>query len=235
MDSPGISSPAVARRVVVALLLGIVALLAGAGAHRLSGMLWPNALPAANHTGMLAAGLLLILLVSRGRISAYGFRLPADFSLPRLALLSCGVAAVAFVAMKLLPRGGTAGLAQRSLLSHALLSWVYASIAEEVLARGLVQGYLSPLAARGLFLGRLRLSLPVLSGAAFFSAMHFVLLAGGVSPVTVSVIVLSAFALGLVAGYYCEKTDSLMPAIIAHALANLTGTVLAAAWKALSV
>jgi membrane protease YdiL (CAAX protease family) len=39
-----------------------------------------------------------------------------------------------------------------------------------------------------------------------------------------------AFVRGLVAGYYRESTGSLVPAVLAHLLANMTGTLLSSVW-----
>jgi membrane protease YdiL (CAAX protease family) len=115
-----------------------------------------------------------------------------------------------------------------TFLDNVIRVWIYASVAEEILTRGLIQGYLSPHADRGISLGGLRISLPVLVGAIFFGAMHLGLLTIGIDGRTVVQIVVFALLIGIVAGHFREKTGSLIPAIVAHALANVTGWVVEA-------
>ena len=233
------SSPKATRRIVVACLLGLAALFVGGALSGITFSLWPEftkSVPwsggASNHTGMLIASILLALALARGRLSEYGFRIPQRFSLARLTLLSVGISAVVFVVEKVSPGEGLTFTKEYSLLQTILFIWVYASIAEEVLTRGLIQSFLTPLADRGFVLGRLRISTPVLVGALFFGGMHLMLFTMGIDAWTVLLIVVFAFALGLVAGHYREKTGSLIPAIIAHSLANITGTILELLWKA---
>ena len=63
----------------------------------------------------------------------------------------------------------------------------------------------------------------MLVGALFFASMHVMLLTTGMGSSAVFNIVLSAFILGVVAGYYREKTESLIPAIFVHMLFNVGG------------
>jgi membrane protease YdiL (CAAX protease family) len=141
-------------------------------------------------------------------------------------LLSGGFSALAFVIGLLLPEDSFAILDDLTPLQQVALVWIYASVAEEVLTRGLVQSFLKPVAYRGLTLRRLRLSLPVLVSALFFGAMHLMLLTLGIPLAGVLLIVTFACAVGLVAGYYREQTGSLAPAILTHGFANATGSVL---------
>jgi membrane protease YdiL (CAAX protease family) len=60
--------------------------------------------------------------------------------------------------------------------------------------------------------------LPVLFSGLYFGLMHVV----AINKLGPPVIVLTTL-LGLVAGYYREKTGSLIPAIIIHALFNIGG------------
>jgi membrane protease YdiL (CAAX protease family) len=119
------------------------------------------------------------------------------------------------------PTGPGAGF---TALQTILFIWIYASISEEILTRGLLQGYLS-IAGRDVAgtSSRFRFSLPVVTSALFFGAMHAVLIPA-MGPGAIPIIVL-ATGLGLVAGHYRERTGSLLPAIIVHALFNIGGTV----------
>lgn len=111
-----------------------------------------------------------------------------------------------------------------SRVQEILFVWVYASVSEEVLARGLLQSLLRPLARVRLPIGGGRhLSFPVVLSAAFFGCMH-VVLSDVLGSAVVAVIVLTTL-LGLVAGYYRERTGGLVPAIIVHSLFNIGGSL----------
>ena len=90
--------------------------------------------------------------------------------------------------------------------------------------RGLYQSWLSPLQEYKVRVFRkIHLSAPVLLSALFFGAMHAILWPriGRLA----LIIMLSAAILGIVAGYYREKTKSLVPAILVHALFNVGGSL----------
>lgn len=98
---------------------------------------------------------------------------------------------------QLLPAGGT--------IMFILSILIIAPIAEEFIFRGLIQT-------------KLRRSMPSILAigisAAFFGIYHLM-----VCPI----LVLSAFVMGIILAYSCEKTNSLIPPIIAHFAANLAG------------
>lgn len=227
MDVVVHGSERAAGRVALAVALGAAAFLAGPVLCNAAGCTEPSPWRLVV-TLLISVGLLALL--SRGRLSAYGFRVPGEFSLPRLAILSVAVAGVTFFAMRLASGSGGGGIAPRSMLYHVAFSWLLASVAEEVLSRGLVQGILAPLGSRGLTVRGVRLSLPVIGAAAFFGATHLIMGSSGIRISTVAVVIPGAFVLGLVAGYYRESTGSLVPAVLAHLLANMTGTLLSSVW-----
>ncbi len=222
------------RRVVLAGVLGLLVLVVQSVFISIVSALRPEEfrqmpwlMAPTNHTGMLLGTVPLLLLLSHGRLATYGFAWPRRFSVWWSVGLACGISAASLGLGTLLPGQGLTFAQDYTLLQTILFVWIYASIAEEVLTRGLIQGYLAPLAARGLNIGRLRLSVPVIVGAFFFGAMHLALFTMGIDPSTVFQIVAFAIAVGLVAGYACERSGSLLPAILVHALANITGTLLA--------
>lgn len=98
--------------------------------------------------------------------------------------------------------------------------WIVASAFEEFLTRGLLQTLLyrnwTAKHARHWFF-----SLPVIISGLFFGAMHLVLvkrMGAGVAPI----IVLTTL-LGFVTARYRERYNSVIPAIIIHALFNIGG------------
>ena len=112
-----------------------------------------------------------------------------------------------------------------SLRNTILFVWLIASTCEEVFYRGLLLGWLMPLAGIRLGIGRAKLSVPVLLCGLAFGLGHLCL-AGKVPPPMLVMILISTTLTGFVAGYYREKTGSLLPAIAAHMTANIVGTLL---------
>jgi membrane protease YdiL (CAAX protease family) len=182
-------------------------------------------LPLTNHGPMLLFSLVLILVLGRGDLRTYGLRAPRGRWAAGV-LLSAAASALAWFGGKILHTGDLPFLAGASVAKTIALVWVLASTAEEFLTRGLMQGFLTPLAGCRLRLGRARVSVPVLTAALFFGAMHLMLFSMGVDGRTVGLIVAFAFAVGLIAGIFRERTGSLVPPIVIHAAANAVGTLL---------
>lgn len=185
-------------------------------------------------TTLLVCALALSAWLARGRLADFGFtrgsfRLTAGFFFWLLPMLV--IATLQVVGSPARASSNPAGFgATESPIAVILTVWVYASICEEIFTRGLLQSWLSPLAAYHIRLGRWVLSVPVLTSALFFAAMHFVLWPM-LGPVALVVVFLCAI-LGLIAGYYREKTGSLVPAILIHSFFDIGGTLPAwiAAW-----
>lgn len=181
----------------------------------------PNSL--LTHGLMAALSLIAMAGLSHGDLRAFGLTL-GSFRWSAVLLLWAVPTAVLSLPQALdrrsekpsTPLGFTPG-------QVVLRVWIVASIAEELLTRGLVQGLLAPLVDTGFAVGAHFVSLPVLVGAATFSALHLVLLRRlrtGVVP-----ILILTFSLGCVAGVYREATGSLVPAVLVHVLFNVGGSV----------
>jgi membrane protease YdiL (CAAX protease family) len=173
------------------------------------------------HSLMLVLSVAAMLLISKGRLDLYGFtRGRYKFSpsillwvLPTMVLSTAGA----------LASGGGQGAGQPfgfTRVQVIVFIWVYASICEETLVRGLLQTLLSRSAKARTAASRW-LSMPVVVSGLFFGAMHLVLI-GQMGPRAIPIILLAMF-LGLVAARYRENTGSLLPAIIIHALFNIGG------------
>lgn len=182
---------------------------------------------ATNHGGMTIGAITLIALLARGRWESYGFRLPRRGGILAATILGAGISAAAALAERSLPGNGLeAVLGKPSFLEQVILVWIVASVAEEIVSRGLVQSFLSPLEGIALGRGPGALDLPIIAGALFFAASHLPLLMLGVDRRTVAQIVVFAFAVGLVAGSIRKRSGSLIPAILVHAAANATGSLI---------
>ena len=217
--------------IVSAIFLGIVVLFAAWGSSRAVEYLSAPGSPEwmgvfINYAAMLAVALILILASSMGDPSAFGFTRPrvgGGYGAGITWGLVLGLIA-SFLNLAS-GEGRVAPLEGLSFLQIVLLVWVLASVAEELLVRGYVQSYLEPLAHKGFHVFKLRLSLPVILSALFFAAMHLILLTTGTPTLTVYVVVVFAFFLGLVAAYQRERTRSVLPAIAAHVSFNIGGVL----------
>jgi membrane protease YdiL (CAAX protease family) len=171
------------------------------------------------HSVMLGASLALILIFSRGRLAAFGFTWGSYRFRPIILVWALPTAALSLLSMlSPEPARGPGVLAGQSQLQLVLFVWIYASVCEEVLTRGLLQTLISGPAASG---GPARFTMPVVVSGLFFGAMHLVLLRS-MGPPAVVLIVLATL-LGFLAARYREVTGSLIPAIIVHALFNVGG------------
>ncbi|MFC1850185.1 lysostaphin resistance A-like protein [candidate division CSSED10-310 bacterium] len=172
------------------------------------------------HSVMALLSLALIYFFSRGAFHRYGFRRDRFVFKPTLLLWVLPMATLSIIGFfATSPQGEMRGPFGYSHLESILFIWIYASVCEEIFTRGFLQSYLEPLRKYGFtLLKRWRLSVPVLFSGIFFGLMHIVAIKAMGPPVLVFTTIL-----GLVAGYYREKTGSLWPAIIIHALFNVGG------------
>jgi membrane protease YdiL (CAAX protease family) len=184
---------------------------------------------AAIQVAMLVISLIFILALSRGRPGPYGFRtatraqMKAAFVFGSIAAVMVHIV-VALVWRLFPPSGGHPALVGSSFVKIVITVWIIASNSEEVVHRGLVQSFLEPLRVYGLHIFGIRLSLPVIVAALLFGSMHIMLLTLGADGRLVGGIVGMGVLLGLVAGYYREKSGSLIPAILVHTLFNIYGS-----------
>lgn len=173
------------------------------------------------------ASLALMMALSRGRVSMYGLRGTGPREIRRVLVVAGSVAVVIGLLSavgSLAGAGGAGGpsSAVRGFLKLVVSVWIVASVSEELLFRGLIQSFLEPLRRHGFgFLGR-RVSLPVTIAAIGFGLVHLGLLTMAPPPMVAAVVV-SATVLGFIAGYYREKTGSIVPAILAHFVFNVVG------------
>jgi membrane protease YdiL (CAAX protease family) len=214
---------AVYLKLLVALLMGVaisVITLKASDILQISepGLPWINGFT--THTFMWILSVLIALTLTRGKLKDYGFT-KGKFQLTGRIFLWVIPTAILSVVGFIVSRSDQDVKESFGLfcLQDIIFVWIYASITEEIFTRGLLQSFLSPLTRYGINLSKkLRLSLPVLFSGLFFGMMHMV----AIDKMGPPVIVFTS-ALGIIAGYYREKTESLIPAIIIHALFNIGG------------
>ncbi len=168
--------------------------------------------------------ILIMLALSKGRISAYGFKMAKNMPMKQIISLGLIIGIAATILGYLIELEQIPVVQEFSFIQIVIFIWIFASIFEEVLTRGLVLSFLEPLTKHGFYLFTLRISLPVLISAIIFGLMHMSLFGMGMGIHSVLYIASFAFILGMTAGYYREKTGSLIPAIMIHMLANIGGT-----------
>jgi membrane protease YdiL (CAAX protease family) len=210
-------------RPVLALALAAVVALAAMYAVRLVGVPPASFFPPSfvTHSVMLALSVAAMWLISKGRLDLYGLTKGAYEFSPRILLWVLPTAVLSLASTIASPGGqGTGGPFELTKSQIVVFVWIYASISEELLTRGLLQTLLGGNARVGAGAPR-KLSMPVIVSALFFGAMHLVLVKS-MGLAAVPVILLVVF-LGLVAARYRERTGSLLPAIIVHALFNIGG------------
>jgi len=174
----------------------------------------------------LFLSLVAIAILGKGKFSRYGFCLPkggARWMLIAAAAPLLGMAAT--IAVLALNGSGSPTAKHLSFPQIILFVWVLSSIIEEVFTRGFLQGHLSVLSGKYARFGFFRIELPVLISAVFFACMHLVLPFVGADAVTTVVIFLFTLSLGIMTGILRASTGSLIPAIAAHAMANIGGLI----------
>jgi len=178
-----------------------------------------------NHTAMLILSTIIMLVVSNGKLSRYGFKLARNVQLKRVISWGLGLGIMSTLIETSLPGKESIVVGELTFLQTVVFVWLYASICEEIFARGLIQSSLSRLAQLGVTVFERRISLPVLVSALLFGLVHLIQSAMGAGGYKVLIIVLFAFVLGLIAGYQRERTGSLVPAIMVHMFANVGGSL----------
>ena len=221
----------IAFRIIIGILLGLLVLFLGSSIlmsffnyHTLmQSKPWLSSF--INHSAMLIFSILLILIINKGNLSKYGFKMGKSVSWKSIIPLGLAFGIIGSIIQSNIPGKGLTFVGEFTFLQVIIFVWFYASICEEILTRGLMQGYLAPLTKYGFNVFGFRISIPMLVSALFFAAMHLMLLTMSIDKLTVFNIVFFGFILGLFAGYYREKSGSIIPAIIVHILFNIGGTL----------
>jgi membrane protease YdiL (CAAX protease family) len=178
---------------------------------------------------LLIVSLLLIFVLGRGELTTYGLRFISARMMVKPLLTSVIVSLLLLVpGLAIVMRSDPGSMGPEvpgmgmNLLKLILSVWVLASICEEFLFRGLLQGVLEPLKVHGISIFHRHISVPVVVCALGFGLGHLILL-GKLSPPMVTFIVINATILGLIAGYHRETTGSIVPAIVVHIAFNVVG------------
>jgi len=119
------------------------------------------------------------------------------------------------------------GIAGKTPLQFFLFVFLYASICEEFLYRGLAQNFFKPLQEIGIRINKnVFISLPVLLCGVLFSMSHLILLTTNTGLITLINVLIMTWIIGTIAGYFQEKHQNILPAIVIHMTANLPGLII---------
>lgn len=122
---------------------------------------------------------------------------------------------------------GHTGIAGLSSAQFFVFIFIYASICEEFLFRGFMQNFLQPLKTIGFRISKsVFISLPVILSGIFFGLGHLILLNTETSGPVIFRVVIMTWIGGTIAGYFQEKHQNIIPAIIVHMTLNLPGLIL---------
>jgi len=122
---------------------------------------------------------------------------------------------------------GFSSISDMNALHFFLFVFISSSICEEFLFRGFAQNFFEPLKSFGIRISKnIFISVPVLLSGILFGLAHLILLTSETSGPMVFRTVLFATTLGLIAGYFQEKHQSILPAIVIHMTGNLPGLII---------
>jgi membrane protease YdiL (CAAX protease family) len=130
------------RRIVTATIIGTIIVLVSNALSALNVGVPPSAIV---ELSVLFLSLLAILILSKGHISEYGFQKPRNVKWARMILIALVLGALLTLTGVLSGSSGMPESKQFSFPQIVLIVWLLARVAEEILTRGLIQGYLSPL------------------------------------------------------------------------------------------
>lgn len=175
---------------------------------------------------LIGLSLLAIKVFLKSSFAGAGFkRATSPTSKAPIILYGALLGGISSVLIFFTPAEGNPLIKQLNLLEFFLIIVIWSSLAEEIFIRGLLQTYLAPLASQKIKIMKLEISKPVLTCAAIFGGMHFTLLLSDIDLFTVLITVMSTFLLGLFAGHYREKYNSIFPSLLTHMSFNLGGIV----------
>ncbi len=169
-------------------------------------------------------GILFSAIITKGKLYKHGYKFVKNNYLIKVFSTVIILYISVTLILLLFPITGKGHFADEQPFLEAVFgACIVASFWEEIMFRGLIQSYLKPLLKYKIQIRSIDLTQPVIISAIFFMLLHIPLVMDDMDIVVAIGILISTFFLGLIAGYFREKTGSLIPAIFAHSLFNLCG------------
>jgi membrane protease YdiL (CAAX protease family) len=176
---------------------------------------------------MLVLSIGTILLLNKGNLKSYGFQRSKNIRYIPFVLKVSAISAASFIfsflvfmvlLSNLFPTANHQTFENENIVVTIFTVWIWSSLCEEVLVRGVVQGFIQHLRHIKIF----KLSLPVVVSGLFFGSLHAFLFLF-MSCWFAAFIVFDTIVMGMVAAYYREKSESIIPAFWVHFIANVIG------------
>ncbi|MGH8128516.1 MAG: lysostaphin resistance A-like protein [Gammaproteobacteria bacterium] len=180
------------------------------------------AVPLVIFTSLVLALLIIAALRRRwGGWRSWGFDSCSRRYLVWAAVLGIPIGLVLTFLSSLFPATGPLSGLKAALWLQVVYFIVAAPIQEEIIFRGLIQTTLTRHLQGTFSLAGMRFSIPAVSAALLFGLIHL-----GVNPLAA----IGAFVLGLLAGELRQRSGSLLPAILVHAIFNASAMVWMFGW-----
>jgi uncharacterized protein len=176
----------------------------------------------------LVMAFIVISVLSKFNFSIYGFKLSGNLMISKAIIYGLVIGGVLSSIGSLVPSEELT-FGSPSFLQTVLIFWILASLTEEIIFRGLIQTYLSFHIGGSLSLFGLQLSTAGLISAILFGLVHLALLSQGATVGKAITIAIGAFVLGVLAGYFRNRTGSLVAPVIIHSLFNISGYLIGTA------
>ena len=165
----------------------------------------------------IVSSILIVLLLFRGDFRLLGFKINLHYTLQSLivSLLVASTITTFTYYTSRKARYEPPFLHENPILL-ALVACTLAPLGEEILFRGLLEGYL---------LVHTSISLSIAIPSILFAIIHLASYPKAPTRILILVI-MGAFTMGLIASYYRALSESLLPAIVSHSTFNIVGVVL---------
>jgi len=175
----------------------------------------------------LCALLLIILFFDKGNFKKYGFnKVKIKWLIYSVLTTFVYVLLFSFLQFKYFHVSNNGVSNNNAPIYLILLSaLIGAPFYEELLSRGYLQSNLAHLKKYGFSVFKIYLSLPVFISALFFALGHLAIF-NGMNMMFVLNTILYAFVLGMISGYFREKSDSIYPSFVIHSFANFASSLM---------
>ncbi len=175
----------------------------------------------------LILSLFVMMVLSKGNIKMYGFK-KAKIKIYIISILITFIYVFicSIVQFRLLQVCRSNSMDTDTPIFLLLFtSIIIAPVAEEFMTRGYLQTSLAHLNNKGIRLFKVYINLPVIISALLFGLAHLGNLASDSNFLFVFYIIIYSFLLGIISGYFKEKSGSIYPSCAIHSFANFLSPV----------
>ena len=171
------------------------------------------------HSLVLILSFLAILIFSRGKIKTFGFNNGSSFPVLKILLNSILIGVIAGYVIYTFNKEELGFIAFYKTWEKIVFIWLIASISEEMLVSGFIQGYMMPAKKYAVKIFKTTISIPMILSAIVFAIIYVPHLIG-MKIIAIALIMFVMFAIGISKAYFREKTNSLLAPMVMHVLFN---------------